>query len=57
MFRTSNVACISGRRSHLSGASRTGGPPLDVGDDIKRAAHGYEPTREAAMVAKSWRQL
>jgi hypothetical protein len=25
--------------------------------DIKRAAHGYEPTREAAMAAfaKSWR--
>jgi len=26
--------------------------------DIKRAAHGYEPTREAAMaaLAKSWRR-
>ena len=26
--------------------------------DIKRAAHGYEPTREAAMAAfaKSWRR-
>jgi hypothetical protein len=28
------------------------------GDDIKRAAHGYEATREAAMAAfaKSWRR-
>jgi hypothetical protein len=27
--------------------------------DIRRAAHGYEPTREAAMAAfaKSWRRL
>jgi hypothetical protein len=27
------------------------------GDSVKRAAHGYEPTREAAMAAfaKSWR--
>jgi hypothetical protein len=27
-------------------------------DSIKRAAHGYEPTREAAMAAfaKSWRK-
>jgi hypothetical protein len=27
-------------------------------DSIKRAAHGYEPTREAAMAvfAKSWRR-
>jgi len=35
---------------------------LDMGEshngDIKRAAHGYEPTREAAMAAfaKSWRR-
>jgi hypothetical protein len=32
---------------------KTGSP-----GDIKRAAHGYEPTREAAMAAfaKSWRR-
>jgi hypothetical protein len=45
-------------------ADRAGGPPLDVGeaatsaDSVKRAAHGYAETREAAMAAfaKSWRR-
>jgi hypothetical protein len=38
------------------------GPALDVASrhygDIKRAAHGYDPTREAAMAAfaKIWRR-
>jgi hypothetical protein len=45
------------RRPLLHGASRTAGPPLDVGErprsghGVTRAAHGYEPTREAAMAA------
>jgi hypothetical protein len=48
---------------HVQGARCTTGSPLDVGDrplgcQLKRAAHGYEPTREAAMAAfaKSWQR-
>jgi hypothetical protein len=48
-------------RPHLpSGCGRAGGSAVDVGERPlgKRAAHGYEPTREAAMAAfaKSWRR-
>ena len=46
------------RRPHLQGADRASRPPLDANErpqrhngDIRRAAHGYEPTREAAMAA------
>src|SRR5262245_57899333 len=38
---------------------RPAGPPVDVGEWAqRRAAHGYEATREAAMAAfaKSWRR-
>jgi hypothetical protein len=50
---------IVGRIFFLAAVSPEG-PPLDVGErpngHIRRAAHGYEPTREAAMAAfaKSW---
>jgi len=32
--------------------------PASLNGDIRRAAHGYEPTREAAMAAfaKGWRR-
>jgi hypothetical protein len=42
------------KRGNFSRSSGVGERPHG---DIKRAAHGYEPTREAAMAAfaKSWR--
>jgi hypothetical protein len=49
------------RRAHFQGAGRARGSPLGWASgqngDIKRAAYGYEPTREDAMkaFAKSWR--
>jgi hypothetical protein len=44
-----------GPRPHLlPGCSRAAGPRVDVGERAQRgqrAAHGYEPTREAAVAA------
>src|SRR5262245_21794797 len=51
---------IVGRIFHLEAAAPEGRPWMWAsghGGHIERAAHGYEPTREAAMAAfaKSWR--
>ena len=51
-----------GRIFHLDAAAPEGRPWMwasgHSADTIERAAHGYEPTREAAMAAfaKSWRR-
>jgi hypothetical protein len=52
---------VVGRIFHLEGAAPEGRPWMWAsghGVHIKRAAHGYEPTREATMAAfaKSWRR-
>ena len=52
---------VVGRIFHLEAAAPEGRPWMWAsghGEQIERAAHGYEPTREAAMAAfaKSWRR-
>ena len=52
---------VVGRIFHLEAAARDGRPWMWAsghGGHIKRAAHGYEATREAAMAAfaKSWQR-
>src|SRR5262245_20792601 len=52
---------VVGRIFHLEAAAPEGRPWMWAsghGGHIERAAHGYEPTREAAMAAfaKSWRK-
>ena len=53
---------VVGRIFHLDAVAPEGRPWMWAsghgGHPIERAAHGYEPTREAAMAAfaKSWRQ-
>jgi hypothetical protein len=53
---------VVGRIFHLEAAAPEGRPWMwasgHSADSISRAAHGYEPTREAAIAAfaKSWRR-
>jgi hypothetical protein len=52
---------VIGRIFFLEAVAPEGRPWMSASDhngDIRRTAHGYEPTREAAMAAfgKSWRR-
>jgi hypothetical protein len=50
---------VVGRIFHLDAAAPERGPWMWASGhngDYRRAAFGYEPTREAAAFAKSWRR-